>query len=167
LVLMVSGTDEVFEECKDALVAVGTNTTKVGNEIGLGQVVKAANQLLVTVHLVAIAEAMVLGTKAGADPEIMYEVIRKSAGNCWMFEQKMPTILEGDFSNRGALDIQIKDIDICLKTGKELNVPLYTSAICREVFIWANAMGHGREDASAIIKVFEKVAGVEVRKKTK
>jgi 3-hydroxyisobutyrate dehydrogenase len=165
LVLMVSGPDEVFEECKEALLAVGSNTMKVGNEIGVGQVVKAANQLLVTVHFVAMSEAMVLGTKAGADPEILYEVIRKSAGNSWLFENKMPTILEGDFGTRGALDIQIKDIDICLKTGKEFNVPLYTSAACREVFIWANAMGFGRDDASSVIKMFEKVAGVEVRKK--
>ena len=166
LVIMVSGSDEVYEECKEALFAVGSNTMKVGNEIGIGQVVKAANQLLVTVHLVAIGEAMVLGTKAGADPEILYEVIKKSAGNCWMFEQKVPSILEGDFHTRGALDIQIKDIDICLKTGRELNVPLYTSAASREVFIMANSMGYGREDASAIIKVFEKIAGVEVRKRS-
>ncbi|NPV54949.1 MAG: NAD(P)-dependent oxidoreductase [Firmicutes bacterium] len=167
LTMMVAGSDDVFEACKDALFAVGSNTIKVGNEIGIGQVVKAANQLLVSVHLVAIGEAMVLGTKAGADPEIMYEVIRKSAGNCWMFEDKMPTILEGDFSTRGALDIQIKDLNICLMTGKELNVPLFTSAVAREVFLWANAMGLGRQDASAIIKVFEQVAGVEVRKRSK
>ena len=83
-----------------------------------------------------------------------------------MYEQKMPTVLEGDFSTRGALDIQIKDIDICLKTGRELNIPLYTSAAAREVFLWANGLGYGREDASAIIKVFEQVAGVEVRKRT-
>ncbi len=165
LVIMVGGEERVFQKCKDAILAVGSNAVKVGDEIGIGSVVKAANQLMVTVHLVAMAEALVLGTKAGADPEIMANIIRKSAGSSWMFENKIDALLNGDFSTRGALDIQIKDIDICLKTGRELNVPLYTSAASREVFLWANGKGYGREDASAIIKVFEEVAGVEVRKK--
>jgi len=164
LVIMVGGDELVFEECKEALMAVGSNTRKVGDAIGIGQVVKAANQLMVTVHLVAMAEAMVLGTKAGADPVVLAEVIQKSAGNSWMFEQKIESVLDGDFSTRGALDIQIKDIDICLRTGRELNVPLYTSAASREVFLWANGLGFGREDASAVIKGFEQVAGVEVRR---
>ena len=166
LVIMASCRDDVYEQCKEVLLAVGSDTVKVGDKIGVGQVVKAANQLMVTVHLVAMAEAMVLGTKAGADPEILADVIKRSAGSSWMFENKIDTILEGDFSTRGALDIQIKDIDVCLKTGGEINVPLYTAAASREVFLWANGLGYGREDASSIIKVYEKVAGVEVRKKS-
>jgi len=165
LTMMVAGEDAVFESCKDVLMAVGSNARKVGNEIGVGQVVKAANQLLVSVIMVAIAEAMVLGTKAGADPKVLFDVIKRSVGNSYLFEEKMPTILQGNFSRRGALDIQIKDLEICLSMGKEMNVPLYTSAISREVFLWANAIGLGSEDISAIVKVFEKVAGVEVRER--
>jgi len=162
---MVAGDDAVYESCKEIFATVGSNTRRVGKEIGLGQVVKAANQLLVSVHVVAMAEAMVLATKAGADPEVVFDVIKRSVGNSYLFEEKMPTILERNFSRRGALDIQIKDLDICLTMGREMNVPLLTSAISREVFLWANGMGLGSEDISAIIKVFEKAAGVEVRKR--
>jgi 3-hydroxyisobutyrate dehydrogenase-like beta-hydroxyacid dehydrogenase len=165
LTMMVAGDDAVYESCKEIFATVGSNTRRVGKEIGLGQVVKAANQLLVSVHVVAMAEAMVLATKAGADPEVVFDVIKRSVGNSYLFEEKMPTILERNFSRRGALDIQIKDLDICLTMGREMNVPLLTSAISREVFLWANGMGLGSEDISAIIKVFEKAAGVEVRKR--
>ncbi|MGE4284505.1 MAG: NAD(P)-dependent oxidoreductase [Clostridia bacterium] len=165
LVMMVGAPDDVYEDCKEALFAVGSNTIRVGKEIGHGQVVKAANQLLVSVHLVAMAEAMVLGTKAGIDPEIIYEVLKKGVATSAMFESRVPLILERDFKNRGALDIQIKDLNICLTLAKELNVPIFTSAVSREVFLMANGAGYGREDIGAIIKVYEQAAGIEVSKK--
>jgi len=164
LTMMVSGDETVFESCKEVLMAVGSNAKKVGKEIGVGQIVKAANQLLVSVNIVAVAEAMVLGTKAGADPEVLFEIIRKSVGNSYLFEEKMPTILKGDFSRRGGLGIQIKDLDICLDLAKQTSVPLFMGAISREIFVLACAMGLGSEDISAVIKVFEKAAGVEVRR---
>ncbi len=164
LVMMVSCEDSVYEKCKDALLTVGSNTIRVGKKIGMGQTVKAANQLLVSIHVVATAEAMVLATKAGVDPELLFEVIKKSVGTSFMFEQKVPLILARDFRNRGALDIQIKDLDICLKMGRELDVPLYLSALSRELFIMAEGKGYGREDLCAVTKLLEEVAHVEVKK---
>ncbi|MCM3763237.1 NAD(P)-dependent oxidoreductase [Alkalihalobacillus oceani] len=163
LVMIVSGKDEVYKECEDILKTIGANAVQVGNEIGLGQVIKASVQLLVSVHLVAMAEALVLGTKAGADPEVLYDIIKKSAGNSWMLETKLPRILNGDFSNSGALDIQIKDLDIVQKIAREVNMPLFTSSVSKDVFLWGNALGYGRDDASSVIKVFEDIVGVKVR----
>ncbi len=163
LTLMIGASDQALEECREALSAVGSNIIQVGKEPGIGQVVKAANQLLVSVHVVAMAEAMVLGKAAGADPQVMYDVLTKGVATSAMFEDKVPSILKGDFSRRGGLSIQIKDLDICAKLSKEVNVPLFTSSIARDVFLWATGKGLGDEDLSAVIKLYEEIAGVEVR----
>ena len=163
MTMMVACDDETWQECEGVLKCVGSNATKVGNQVGIGQVIKAANQLLVSVHIAAMAEAMVMATAAGADPVITAEIIKKSVGNSYMFEEKIPQILGRDFVNRGALDIQIKDLNICLKTGNEFNVPLPTAAASREMYILANGLGYGREDLCAIIKPLEQAAGIEVK----
>jgi 2-hydroxy-3-oxopropionate reductase len=167
LVMMVSGEDAVYEECKDALFAVGSNTVKVGDKIGMGQTVKAVNQLLVSVHTAAVGEAMVLSQKAGVDPELLIDIISKSVGASYVFSLKAPQILDRDFSNKGALDIQIKDLDICLKMGREMDVPLFLSAVSRELFLMAEGMGYGREDYCAVTKVYENAAKVEVKRLNK
>jgi 2-hydroxymethylglutarate dehydrogenase len=163
LTMMVSADEKVFKSCEEIIRTVGSNTIIVGNKVGDGQTVKATVQLLVSVNQVAIAEAMVLGAKAGIDPKIVFEVTRASVGTSALLESKMPRILKGDFSRQGALDIQIKDLDICLELGKKLNLPLFVAAASREVFLMANAMGIGSEDLSAVIKLYEQSAKVEVR----
>jgi len=163
LVMMAAAPQDVFDKCKDALFAVGKNTIKVGNDIGMGQTVKAINQLLVSIHCVATAEALVLSQKAGVDPAVLIDIISKSVGASYMFNQKAPKTLDRDWSNKGALDIQIKDLDICLKMGRELEVPLFLSSISRELFIMGEGMGFGREDLCAIAKVYEASAKTEVK----
>ena len=165
MTMMIACDDATYNDAIEIIKIVGSNATRVGDKIGVGQVVKAANQLLVSVHVTAMAEAMVMATAAGADPEIVADIIKRSVGNSYMFEEKIPLILNRDFANRGALDIQIKDMDICMKTAKEYNVPMLTAAASREVYIWANGLGYGREDLCAVVKVLEQVAGVEVRGK--
>ena len=163
LVMMAAAAQDVFDKCKDVMLTVGKNTIKVGNEIGMGQTVKAINQLLVSVHVVATAEALVLSQKAGVDPAILLDIISKSVGASYMFNTKAPKILDRDWTNKGALDIQIKDLDICLKMGRELNVPLFLSAASRELYIMGEGMGFGREDLCAITKVYEASAKTEVK----
>lgn len=164
LMMMVAAEDKIYERCKDAIKAVGSKATKVGDKIGMGQTVKAANQLLVSVHSVAMAEAMTLAVAAGADPQITYDIITQSAGNSTMFEDKVPYIMDRDFQARGALEVQLKDLEICLKTGKDYNVPLPTTAASREIFIHAKGMGLAREDLCSLVKVFEQASNVTVEK---
>lgn len=165
LMMMVAAEDAVYTKCEKAIKTVGSKATKVGSKIGMGQTVKAANQLLVTVHSVAMAEAMTMAVAAGADPQITYEIISQSAGNSAMYEDKVPQILNRDFKARGALEVQLKDTEICLKTGKDYNVPLPTTAAAREVFIHAKGMGHAKDDLCSLIKVFEQAAGIVVEQK--
>ena len=164
LMMMVAAEDEVYKRCESAIKAVGSKAAKVGCKIGMGQTVKAANQLLVSVHSVAMAEAMTLATAAGADPQVTYDIITQSAGNSFMFEDKVPYILSRDFDARGALEVQLKDLEICLKTGKDYNVPLPTTAASREIFIHAKGMGCAREDLCSLVKVFEQASGVTIEK---
>lgn len=165
LVMMAACPDAVFEDCKDVLLTVGSNTYHVGKEAGMGQTVKAAVQLLVSIHVAATGEAMVMSQKAGVDPEMLTEIVSKSVGTSYQFELKAPAIMQRDFTTKGALDIQIKDLDICLKMGRDLGVPLYLSSICRELYITAESMGYGREDLCAVAKVYENVAKCVVEKK--
>lgn len=163
LVMMVACEDDVWEECKEAILTVGSRARKVGTEIGIGQVIKAANQLCVTVNTVGCCEALVMAA-AGADMQTVYEIIRNSAGGSFMFNEKAPQILERDFATRGALTLQLKDTDICLKTGKELGVPLPTTAAARELFIAGVGMGFEKDDLCSVVKVLETVSGVTVKK---
>lgn len=165
MTMMIACDDDTYNDAIETIKIVGSNATRVGDKIGVGQIVKAANQLLVSVHVTAMAEAMVMATAAGADPEVVADIIKRSVGNSYMFEEKVPLILNRDFANRGALDIQIKDMDICMKTAKEHNVPMLTAAASREVYIWANGLGYGREDLCAVVKALEQVAGVIVKGK--
>ncbi len=163
LTLIIGASDQALEECKEVLSAVGSHLIQVGKEVGAAQVVKAANQILVSVHTVAMAEAMVLGKAAGADPQVLYDVLTKGVATSAIFENKVPSILKGDFSCKGALEILIKDLSICAKLSKELSVPLFASSIARDVFLWATGKGLENEDFSTIIKLYEEIAGVEVR----
>ena len=163
LSMMVACKDSTFKKCEDVLRAVGSNTEKVSEDVGIGQTVKAAVQLLVSIHTTAAGEALVMLQKAGVDIRQACEIIKKSAGNSFMFEQKYPMLLERDFDRRGALDIQIKDLDICLQLGRELGAPLYLSALTRELYLAAESMGHGKEDLCAVAKVYEMTAQTEIK----
>jgi 3-hydroxyisobutyrate dehydrogenase-like beta-hydroxyacid dehydrogenase len=107
---------------------------------------------------------MVLAQKAGINPEVLYSILSKSVGRSFVFETKAVQLMERDFVTRGALELNVKDLGICLQMGKELGVPLYLSSIAREVFATAQAKGYGKEDFCAVTKVYEEVAKTEVRK---
>ena len=123
--------------------------------IGLG-----ANNTLVQVNTVAIAEALVLGVKTGFDPQTTYDVVRVSTGNSFAFETRVPTILKRDFSS--TVDISIKDQELETAFAKQLGVPVLLANVIPQVYQMARAAGFNKEHGSALIKVFERLAGVRV-----
>ncbi len=127
---------------------------KLGASAGAGSTVKIVNQLLAGVHIAAAAEAMALGIRAGADPAALYEVITHSAGNSWMFENRMAHVLAGDYTPLSAVDIFVKDLGIVLDTARGRKFPLPLAATAHQMFLQASSAGHGREDDSAVIKIF-------------
>lgn len=165
LTIMVGGPKEVMEEHMDVLQAMGKNIKHLGG-IGMGEAVKMVNQILVGVNMLALAEAFVLGVKAGADPQVMYEVIRTSAGNSFMVDSRLPSyVFPGEFEKPGfALDLQKKDLGLAVDTAKELNVPIPATSLAYQLYTAVSSLGRGRMDSSAIITLFEDLAGVKVRK---
>ncbi|HSN19623.1 MAG TPA: NAD-binding protein [Usitatibacter sp.] len=127
---------------------------RLGDRAGPGSTVKIVNQLLAGVHIAAAAEAMALGIRAGVEARALYEVITHSAGNSWMFENRMPHVLEGDYTPLSAVDIFVKDLAIVLDTARERKFPLPLAATAHQMFLQASAAGHGREDDAAVIKIF-------------
>lgn len=159
LSIMAGGDKSVFDRCLPFFQAMGKSVYHLG-PLGSGMSMKLVNNLLVAVNGLAVAEAMVLGRKAGLDPQTMLEIIPKSAGDSWMFRNRAPQMVSRDFTCRGELDILVKDLGYVLQMGQSLKTPLFLSAVAREIFLLASGMGWGREDDSAVVKAIEKIAGL-------
>jgi putative dehydrogenase len=154
MTVMGSGPPEAFAKCESVLSAIAQKVYRLGDAPGTGSKVKMVNQLLAGVHIAAAAEAMALGIKAGADPSVLYDVISNSAGASWMFQNRVPHILAGDYTPHSAVDIFVKDLGIVLEAGKTSRFPLPLTAAAHQMFMMAAAAGHGREDDAAVIKIF-------------
>ncbi|MBV8650041.1 MAG: NAD-binding protein [Alphaproteobacteria bacterium] len=165
LTVMGSGPEAAFAKAEAALAAVAGKVYRLGERAGIGSTVKTVNQLLAGVHIAAAAEAMALGTRAGADPRALYEVISNSAGASWMFANRVPHMLDGDYAPRSAVEIFVKDLGVVLDSGRELHFPLPLAAAAHQLFLMAAAAGHGRADDAAVVKVYETLAGIEVSRK--
>jgi 3-hydroxyisobutyrate dehydrogenase len=163
LTIMASGHPTAFVQTEPILAAMAEKVYRLGDECGHGSTVKMINQLLAGVHIAAAAEAMAFGVKAGADPQQLYEVISNSAGSSWMFQNRVPHMLAGDFTPLSAVEIFVKDLGIVLETGKEIRFPLPLAAAAHQLYLMAAAAGLEREDDSAVVRIFERMAGVEVR----
>jgi L-threonate 2-dehydrogenase len=154
ITMMTAGRPEAYAKCGDVLDSMAARVYRLGDRAGPGSTVKIVNQLLAGVHIAAAAEAMALGIRAGADPAALYEVITHSAGNSWMFENRMAHVLAGDYTPLSAVDIFVKDLGIVLDTARASKFPLPLASTAHQMFMQASSAGHGREDDSAVIKVF-------------
>jgi L-threonate 2-dehydrogenase len=154
MTMMTSGPAEAYAKCEDVLAVIAAKVYRVGDQHGQGSKVKIINQLLAGVHIAAAAEAMALGLREGVDPNALYDVITHSAGNSWMFENRVPHILSGDYTPLSAVDIFVKDLGLVLDTARMTKFPLPLSATAHQMFMAASTAGYGREDDSAVIKTF-------------
>ncbi|WP_211704260.1 L-threonate dehydrogenase, partial [Paraburkholderia aspalathi] len=154
MTMMTSGPDTAYTACEDVLAAMAGKVYRLGSAHGAGSKVKIINQLLAGVHIAVAAEAMALGLREGVDPDALYEVITHSAGNSWMFENRVPHILSGDYTPLSAVDIFVKDLGLVLDTARRSKFPLPLSAAAHQMFMMASTAGHGGEDDSAVIKIF-------------
>lgn len=154
MTMMTSGPADVYAKIEDVLKGMAGKVYRLGDAYGQGSKVKIINQLLAGVHIAASAEAMALGLREGVDPDALYEVITNSAGNSWMFENRVPHILKGDYTPLSAVDIFVKDLGLVLDTARRSKFPLPLSAAAHQMFMMASTAGHGGEDDSAVIKVF-------------
>ena len=162
ITMMTSGKPAAFAKCGSVLESMAAKVYRLGDRAGPGSTVKIVNQLLAGVHIAAAAEAMALGIRAGVKAEDIYEVITHSAGNSWMFENRMAHVLAGDYTPLSAVDIFVKDLGIVLDTARASKFPLPLASTAHQMFMQASSSGHGREDDAAVIKIFP---GIELPKK--
>ena len=154
MTMMTAGTPAAYERAGAALEAMAANVYRLGDRAGNGSKVKIINQLLAGVHIAAAAEAMALGLREGVDAKALYEVITHSAGNSWMFENRMAHVLAGDYTPLSAVDIFVKDLGLVLDTARASKFPLPLSATAHQMFMQASSAGFAKEDDSAVIKIF-------------
>jgi len=154
MTVMAAGSDDAFARLQPVLDAVAAKVYRVGDKIGLGATVKIIHQLLAGVHIAAGAEAMALAARAGIPLETMYDVVTNAAGNSWMFENRMRHVVDGDYSPKSAVDIFVKDLNLVAETAKSLHFPLPLASTALNMFTEASNAGYGREDDSAVIKIF-------------
>lgn len=162
LSIMVAGTPEIVARARPILDAMAQNVYIMGEHPGQGSTMKIVNQVLAGVQIAAAAEAIALGARAGLDPRQIYEVIGNSAGASWMFQDRVPHILDDDYSPHSAVEIWLKDLGLVVDTGKELKVPTPLAALAQQLFIMAAAAGHARLDDAAVVKVYEQLGGFRV-----
>jgi 3-hydroxyisobutyrate dehydrogenase len=154
ITMMTAGRPEAYARAGNALDAMAAKVYKLGDRAGNGSKVKIINQLLAGVHIAAAAEAMALGLREGVDAAALYEVITHSAGNSWMFENRMAHVLAADYTPLSAVDIFVKDLGLVLDTARATKFPLPLAATAHQMFMQASTAGFGLEDDAAVIKIF-------------
>ena len=162
ITIMASGPDAAFAKAQSAMEAMAANIFQMGSEPGQGSTMKLVNQILAGTHIAVAAEALAFGAKAGIDPCKIYDVISTSAGNSFMFGNRVPHILEDDYTPHSAVNIWVKDLDLVLQAGKENQAPLPLSSAAYQLYMMAAAAGFGALDDAAIVKVFEKLGDFRV-----
>ena len=166
MTVMASGAPQAFDAAGDLWAGFAGKVYRLGDAPGIGSTVKMVNQHLAGVHIAAACEAMALGLRAGADPRALYEVICNSAGMSWMFQNRVPHILDGDYAPLSAVNIFIKDLGIVLDAARKLSFPLPLAATAHQLYLATAAAGHGAEDDSAVIKFYAELAGIELPQPT-
>src|SRR5437879_256983 len=167
LTIMVGGEREIFEQVLPVFEAMGKkeNIFYVGPH-GAGEVVKLANNILCGAIAASIAEAFVLGVKAGADVDTMAKIIGVSTGASWQLSNQFPMrAFNGSFQPGFMTDLLHKDLGLALDLAAEHQVPVALTALTRQMYEMARAKGFGSEDYTSLMKVLEEMAGVEVRSK--
>lgn len=163
LAIMAGGDEAAFKKVEEMLLKMGSSAVLVG-AVGSGNVTKLANQVIVALNIAAMSEAMVLATKNGVDPEKVYNAIRGGLAGSTVLDAKMPMVLDGNFNPGFRIELHIKDLQNALDCAHSVNSPIPLTAEVMEIMQGLQAMGMEKSDHDAIIRHYEKLAGVEVRR---
>ncbi len=162
LAIMVGGEEDVLDSVRDVFEAMGSSITLVG-PTGSGSVTKLANQVIVNLNIAAVAEALILSTKAGADPKKVYEAIRGGLAGSTVLDAKAPMMFRRNFKPGGPIKINLKDITNVMDTAKKLDLPLVMTGVLEQIMHSLKATGHLMDDHSGIVQFYENISGVVVK----
>ncbi|BCP53644.1 oxidoreductase [Kaistia sp. 32K] len=162
LTMLVSGPPAALDRARPVLDALSAKLYLLGDEAGIGASFKIVNQLLAGVHIAAASEAIVFAKRLGLDIDRVYEVITASAGNSWMFENRIPHVLEGDYTPRSAVEIFTKDLGIIadISRSEKFATPIASSAL--QMFLMTAAAGMGKDDDASVARLYAQIAGIEL-----
>jgi len=163
LAIMVGGKQEVFDKVKDILLKVGSSAVLCG-DIGAGNVTKLANQIIVALNIAAMSEALVLATKAGVDPEKVFDAIKGGLAGSTVLNAKAPMVLQGNYKPGFRIELHIKDLQNALDTAHEISAPIPLTSQVMEMMQAMKVEGKQTEDHGGLIQLYEKLAGVKVRR---
>ena len=159
LTILASGSTAAFAKARPALDAMAAKLYELGDAAGLGAAFKMVNQLLAGVHIAAASEAITFAARQGLDIRKVYEVITASAGNSWMFENRMPHVLDGDYSPRSAVEIFVKDLGIIQDMARSSKFPVPVAAAALQMFLMTAAAGMGRDDDASVARLYGRITG--------
>jgi 2-hydroxy-3-oxopropionate reductase len=160
---MVGGKQAVFDKCCDIMKAMAGSVVLTG-DIGAGNITKLANQIIVALNIAAMSEALVLATKAGVEPELVYEAIRGGLAGSTVLDAKTPLVLDRKFDPGFRINLHIKDLGNVLETSREIGVPLPLTAAVMEMMQAMKVDGMGDLDHGALVRHYEKLSQVEVKR---
>ncbi len=161
IAIMVGGKKEVFDTYYDLMMTMGSSATYVG-EVGAGNVTKLANQMIVAINIAAVSEAFALATKAGVDPQLVFEAIKGGLAGSNVMNQKAPKILSRNFDPGFRIELHMKDLQNTLDTAHEINVSVPFTSQMMEIMQSLKIHGMEKEDHSAIAKYYESINGLTI-----
>ncbi len=159
LTILASGSAVAFAKARPALDAMAAKLYELGDAAGQGAAFKMVNQLLAGVHIAAASEAITFAARQGLDIRKVYEVITASAGNSWMFENRMPHVLDGDYTPRSAVEIFVKDLGIIQDMARSSKFPVPVASAALQMFLMTAAAGMGRDDDASVARLYARITG--------
>ena len=162
MTFIVSGRAEALAAARPAMEVMGGKIALCGDRAGAGSTVKMINQIMCGVLVAATGECIALAAKAGADPAVVYDVIRGGAARSFVWESRVADILARDYAPKGVVEIFTKDLGIALEAARDNAFPAPLTAAAMQQFLAAASMGHLRDNDAAVVKVYEALAGVDV-----
>ena len=162
---MVGGPEEAFEAVSPVFDAMGT-TVRYTGPTGTGTTVKLANQLLVGVHTLAAAEAILMGAKSGADPALVYELVSSGWGQSFMLDRNSSVMLDQTYEDaRAPVRTILKDLGLIQDLARSIDTPTPAGDVAYKLFTQAAEAGLGDLDMPGVLRLLEKEAGMEVKRK--
>ena len=162
LSFMVGGKKDVFEKCKDVLLAMGSSAVLCG-DVGAGNTTKLANQIIVAANIQAVAEAMTFVKKAGVDPKLVFDAIKGGLAGSTVMNAKVPLMLKGDDKPGFRIDLHIKDLNNAIQSAHEVGAYVPMTMQVQELMMWMRSMGYGSNDHGALRKYYELLDSVSLK----
>ncbi len=160
MTFIVGGDAEAVKKATPLMKIMGSNIYRVG-PVGTGRAVKALNQIISALNTLTLCETVVLGKKMGVSPETLYEVLSKCAANSYHLQTKLPQfIIPGKFDSGHRIEMMIKDLEIALQVGKEMNTSLVLTGLATQLYRAGASAGYASKDISAMVNFLGSFVGL-------